>query len=79
MPAINAHGEFTPTPENHMTPRPHPRIPDTECNLLISQWNQQLAREPAGLRMNHLRESYFGPLFRSFSLNMSNIRLHGCR
>ncbi len=24
MPAINAHGEFTPTPENHMTPRPHP-------------------------------------------------------
>ncbi len=25
MPAINAHGEFTPTPENHMTPRPPPR------------------------------------------------------
>ncbi len=24
MPAINAHGEFTPTPENHITPRPHP-------------------------------------------------------
>ncbi len=26
MPAINAHGEFTPTPENHMTPRPHPSV-----------------------------------------------------
>ena len=24
MPAINTHGEFTPTPENHITPRPHP-------------------------------------------------------
>ncbi len=26
MPAINAHGAFTPTPENHMTPRPHPSV-----------------------------------------------------
>ncbi len=26
MPAINAHGAFTPTPENHMTPRPPPSV-----------------------------------------------------
>ncbi len=34
MPAINAHGEFTPTPENHMTPRPHP---EWLCYLLIDK------------------------------------------
>ncbi len=33
MPAINAHGEFTPTPENHITPRPHSAFSELTISL----------------------------------------------